>query len=204
MLSVVETLATSYQSVLRPATLADCPRLAELIEIAGEGIASHLWSLAAGPGQRPIDVGIERAARPDACFSYNNAVVAEENGAVIAMLLAYRLNEEEVDLQTLPDLLRPLVELEQLVPETFYINALAALPGYRNRGYGSMLLDAANAMALAAGCGELSVEVFSQNRAARRLYERHGYKVIAQRPIVAHPCYPYDEDIVLMTRPVIY
>jgi ribosomal protein S18 acetylase RimI-like enzyme len=204
MQSFVEAITELYQPVLRPATLADCPRLAELIEIAGEGIPTYIWSQAAAPGQRPLDIGIERAARPDANFSYNNTVVAEDNGAVIAMVLAYRLAAEEADLDALPALLRPLVELEMQVPDTFYINALAALPEYRDRSFGSMLLDAANTMALAAGCGELSVEVFSQNRAALRLYQRHGYRIVDRRPIVAHPCYPYDEEVVLMTRPVIF
>jgi ribosomal protein S18 acetylase RimI-like enzyme len=120
------------------------------------------------------------------------------------MVLAYRLAAEEADLDALPALLRPLVELEMQVPDTFYINALAAIPGYRDRSFGSMLLDAANTMALAAGCGELSVEVFSQNHGALRLYQRHGYRIVDRRPIVAHPCYPYDEEVVLMTRPVIF
>jgi ribosomal protein S18 acetylase RimI-like enzyme len=190
---------------LRRATREDCRRVAELMELAGEGIPTYLWSLSAKDEQRPIDVGAERAAREDGNFSYRNAAVAEENGEVAALLLAYRLPEAEeiVDLDGLPELLRPLVEMELLVPGTFYVNALATLPEHRGRGLGSRLLDAANALAAEAGCDELSLEVFEQNEGAVRLYERHGYRIVARRPVVPHPCYPYDGDAVLMTRSVV-
>jgi ribosomal protein S18 acetylase RimI-like enzyme len=175
------------------------------MEIAGEGIPTYLWSLSAKEGQQPLDVGAERAIREDKNFSYRNAVVAEQNGEVVAMVLAYRLPEAEeaVNLVELPELLRPLVELELLVPRSFYINALATLPAYRGQGLGSKLLEPANRLALEASCDELSLGVFEQNDGAVRLYERHGYRIAARRPVVPHPCYPYDGDAVLMTRKVV-
>jgi ribosomal protein S18 acetylase RimI-like enzyme len=175
------------------------------MDIAGEGIPAYLWSLSAKEGQPPIDVGTERATREGTNFSYRNAVVAEQDGEVVGMVLAYRLPEAEetANLDELPELLRPLVELELLVPRTFYINALATLPEYRGQGLGSELLEVANRLALESGCDELSLEVFEQNEGAVRLYERHGYRISARRPVVPHPCYPYDGDVVLMTRKVV-
>ena len=194
-----------FEPPLRRATREDCRQIAELMEITGEGIPTYLWSLSAKEGQQPLDVGTERAAHEDANFSYRNAVIAEHNGEVVAMVLAYRLPEaeEHANFAELPELLRPLVELELLVPRSFYINALATLPGYRGRGLGSELLEVANRLALEVGCDELSLEVFEQNAGAVRLYERHGYRIVARRPVVPHPCYPYDGDVVLMTRKVV-
>jgi ribosomal protein S18 acetylase RimI-like enzyme len=191
------------RSPLRRATRKDARALAELIEYAGDGIPGYLWSQSAKEGQPPIEVGIERVLREEANFSYRNAVVAEVDGRVAAMMLAYRLPEQsEVNLEELPDLLRPLEELEQKVPGTFYVNALAAYPEYRGLGLGTKLLEAAHALASEAGCEELSLEVFDQNEDAVRLYERHGYREIARLPAAPHPIYQYEGHILLMTRSV--
>ena len=191
------------QPPLRLATRKDARVLAELTDYAGHGIPGYLWSQSADEGLPPIEVGIERVLREKANFSYRNAVVAEVDGRVAAALLAYRLPEHsDVNLDELPDLLRPLEELEQKVPGTFYINILAAYPEYRGQGLGTSLLEAAPTLASEAGCNELSLEVFEQNEGAVRLYECHGYREIARLPAVTHPIYPYDGDIVLMTRSV--
>jgi ribosomal protein S18 acetylase RimI-like enzyme len=194
-----------FRPPLRRADREDSRLVAELMNIAGHGLPAYMWSLSVEDGQAPIDVGTARAARDDGNFSYRNAVVAEEDGKVVALLLAYRLPEagEHVDLEEVPEVLRPLVELELLAPGTFYVNGLATLPGYEGRGLGSRLLDAANALAAEAGCDELSIQVFEQNEGAVRLYERFGYRTVARRPAVPHPSYPYEGDVLLMTRKVV-
>ena len=191
---------------LRRATSEDGRRIAELMDIAGHGLPAYVWSLSAEDGQEPIEVGTWRAAREDGNFSYRNAVVAEEDGEVVAMLLAYRLPEagDGVSPDEVLEVVRPLVELELLAPGTFYVNVLATLPAHRGRGLGSRLLEAANALAAEAGCDELSIEVFEQNEGALRLYERHGYRIFARRRAVPHPSYPYDADVLLLTREVIH
>jgi ribosomal protein S18 acetylase RimI-like enzyme len=192
------------QPPLRRARREDSLRVAELMDIAGHGLPAYAWSLSAREGQEPIDAGTERAAREDGNFSYRNAVVAEEDGEVVAMVLVYRLPDvgEDGGLDEVPEVLRPLLELELLAPGTFYVNGLATLPGYRGRGLASRLLEAARALAAEAGCDELSIQVFEQNEGALRLYERHGYRIVARRRAVPHPSYPYDGDVLLLTRKV--
>ena len=186
---------------LRRATRQDARAIAELSDLAGHGIPGYLWSQSAKEGQPSIEVGIERVLREDANFSYRNAVVAEVDGRVAALMLAYPLPEHsDVNLDEVPDLVRPLEELEQRVPGTFYINIIATYPEYRGMGLGTKLLEAAPALASGAGCSELSLQVFEQNEGALRLYERHGYREIARLPAVPHPSYPYEGYIVLMTR----
>ena len=190
----------------RDARRDDARALAQLIEIAGEGIPTFLWSQQARDGQTPLDVGTERAAREDANFSYRNAVVAHLDGRIAGMLLAYRLPppsaKERAELPQIPALLRPLVELEYQVPETFYVNALAVFAAYRGAGIGASLLTIAQARARASGCDRLSVQVFAENEGARRLYQRCGYSVVDRRPIIAHACYPYSTEVLLLTRPL--
>jgi len=194
---------TGLQPPLRWATKRDARAIAELSDHAGHGIPGYLWSRSAEGGQPRIEIGIERVLREDANFSYLNAVVAEVDGGVAALMLAYPLPEHsDVNLDEVPDLVRPLEKLEQRVPGTFYINILATYPQYRGMGLGTKLLKAAHALASGAGCSELSLQVFEQNEDAVRLYERRGYREIARLPAVPHQSYPYEGYVVLMTRSV--
>lgn len=194
--------ARSVAAGLRPARRTDCRRLAQLAAIAGEGIPEYLWSQMAQGHERPIEVGARRVASEEGDYSYRNATVAERGGQVVAMVLAYTLPAETdaTPLDDYPALVRPMVELERIVPGSYYINMLATLPGFRGRGLGSLLLEAVGARALAAACRMLSVGVFEQNTGALRLYQRHGFRETARRAAVPHPCRPYDGDVLMLTR----
>lgn len=189
----------------RWAAKSDGRAMAELIAIAGEGIPTFLWSQMAKEGQTPLDVGELRAMREEGGYSYKNAVLADIDGPV-AMLLAYPLpeptNQDRAEAAELPPLLRPLAELEHEAPGSFYVNALAVRESQRGRGLGSALLDFAEDLARAKGCPQVSIQVFSQNEGAKRLYLRKGYRIADERPIVAHPCYPYDDRALLLLKDV--
>lgn len=191
-------------NAIRPASPTDASLMARLIEIAGAGIPSYLWSTMAEPGETPHQVGTRRASRDQGCFSYTNALMATADGEAVGMMLGYPLNPptaaDLAALDDLPPLFRPFIELEYEVPGSFYINALAVLLGWRDRGLGSLLLDASATRARKLGCRMLSVQAFSQNPGAVRLYQRHGFTVIDERPVVAHPCYPYDDRTLLLIR----
>ncbi|MDN5924160.1 MAG: GNAT family N-acetyltransferase [Xanthomonadales bacterium] len=60
--------------------------------------------------------------------------------------------------------------------------SLAVAAAARGRGVGSALLDANEDAARHRDCRCLRLEVRIDNRAARALYERHGYVVFGQRP----------------------
>lgn len=187
---------------LRPARKEDARALAQLIDIAGEGFAMYLWSQSAQGGESPLDVGMRRAQREEGGFSYRNATVAETGGKVAAILLGYRLDDpyDTGDLAALPEMVRPLVELESLAPGTWYVNALAAFLEYRNRGLGTRLLTEADGIARAAGAPALSIIVASENAGAFRLYERHGYVERARRTLVPFPGLGHGGDWVLLVR----
>jgi hypothetical protein len=63
-------------------------------------------------------------------------------------------------------------------------------------------MDQVDRLAAEANCLKSSIEVFDQNEAAIRHYQRLGYSMIDWRQVIPHPCHPYDGDIVLRTRPV--
>lgn len=183
---------------LRYATRADAGRLAELINIAGEGLPAWMWS-SAGNGNA-LDVGEQRAARDAGDFSWTNCVVAERDGEVVAMLLAFPIEEQDVTLAELPAVIRPLVKLEMESTGTFYINGLATLPEFRGHGLGKQLLDVASLLAQVHDCDELSVQVFASNSGARKLYEREGFREVAREPMPVVDGLPPFEASVLLLR----
>lgn len=194
-------------STVRAATRDDAPFLARMIDIAGDGIPTWLWAQSAEPGEEPLDVGTARACREAGGFSYRNALVAERGGVPTGMMLGYRIeaptDADRAEVATLPAPVRPFVELEHEAPGTFYINALAVCAAARGEGIGTRLLQAAEGQARSAGIGTMSIQVFSQNLDAVRLYTRLGYRTVTSRPVLDHPCPPfYDEDVLLMTKPL--
>ncbi|MCB9948653.1 MAG: GNAT family N-acetyltransferase [Rhodospirillaceae bacterium] len=191
-------------TVLRPARKSDAAALAHLIDIAGEGLPSHLWADAAAAGETPFDVGARRAEREEGGFSYRRAHVAEVDGTVAAMLLGYRQPDpyDAGDLASLPAVIRPLVELEALAPGSWYVNALAVLPAFHGRGLGSSLLALAEDLARSSAAPRLSIIVAGENDGAMALYRRTGYAVAGRRPLIGFPGCPYAGDWVLMTKAV--
>lgn len=189
---------------IRKASRADCTAIAELALIAGEGIPAYFWEQSRTEGQTLLEAGALNAASDTENFSWRNTHLALIDAEVAGMLLAYRLPATDPGeaLEGYPAFIRPLIELEWCVPESFYINMLAAYPAFRNRSVGTRLMEQVDSLARAAGCTLSSLEVFDENTGALRLYERLGYEVIEGRPVIPHACHPYRGEILLLTRAV--
>ncbi len=170
----------------RQATPGDANAMAELVNMAGEGLPLYLWSEIAEAGEDPWEVGRRRAAREEGSFSYKNTIVLEADGHVVASLVGYPLSDEPepIDTEKMPAMFVPLQELENLAPGTWYVNVLATYPEHRGKGYGAKLLEVADGIAAEAGLRGLSIIVSDGNAGARRLYARSGYQEIASRPMV--------------------
>jgi len=177
----------SSKPSIRPATLQDAPALAELVNMAGEGLPLYLWAKMAQEGEDPWAVGRARARREEGSFSYRNASIIELDGAVAASLIGYPLADEPeaIDEANMPAMFVPLQQLENLAPGTWYVNVLASYPRFRKMGFGTGLLKHAETLAAMASAKRgMSVIVADNNVAARRLYERMGYRQAADRPMV--------------------
>jgi ribosomal protein S18 acetylase RimI-like enzyme len=198
----MERVPDSLPARIRRAALPDARDLAELIEIAGEGIPTYLWSQMAEPGETPLDVGERRVRREEGGFSYHHAMVAELEGEVVGAILAYRLpdvsDQDRGAIAGLPEFLRPFVELEFAVPGSFYINALAVRAPFRSRGIGSRLLRKAEGQAIEAGCHRMSVQYFGRNPRAGSLYRRHGFRQVGERALAPHAARPYEDRSILL------
>lgn len=187
---------------IRQATINDCRSIAELALIAGDGIPAWFWELSRENGQQLLDVGIQNLKSETENFSYRNVHVAEMDNSVAGMILAYRLPEKENadKIEDFPEFIRPVIELEQCVPGSFYINMLATYPKYRNISVGTSLMKIVDDLAEQASSDFISVQVFEQNARAVRLYKRLGYEIVETRPVVEHESHPYNTNVLLLIR----
>lgn len=169
---------------IRDATPRDAATLAEIVNIAAEGLSLAMWTEMAGPGGDPWEVGRSRARRDTGGFSWTNARICERHGENAGALVGYRIgapsDPDAVDVT--PAVFRPLIHLEGLVAGTFYINVLATFPAHRRAGIARALIEDAAARADGA---DLSLIVASGNARARAVYDTLGFSEIASAPASA-------------------
>jgi GNAT superfamily N-acetyltransferase len=205
-------MADSSAITYRPARPEDALRLAELFTEATEGVCLYSWSQR-DPKRPPLETGAARLAGEDSDYSYRNAVVAETDGSVVAMMLAFPIGDppspgeepqpRSADPEEAAELPAVLVPYTLELPGSYYLCGMAVAAAYRGQGIARHLLARAKAQARERGYGKLSLLVFEANRHARAIYERDGFALLARRPIVPHPLLAFDGgDILLMAREV--
>ncbi|MFI5893614.1 GNAT family N-acetyltransferase [Actinoplanes sp. NPDC051513] len=72
-------------------------------------------------------------------------------------------------------------------PDMAWLSEIEVADGLRGRGYGSQMINAAEADLVARGVRRVGLHVFGNNIGARRLYQRLGYRIMSQvraRPVV--------------------
>ncbi len=187
---------------LLPALPGDALELAQLIDMAGEGLPRWYWSMTGDSGADPLETGAASIRQETGSFSYRKALVAVLDERPIGLMLGYLVAvsppQDQDAIAALPPPLRPLAELMRLSIGTFYVSALALRPEQRGRGIGARLMEAAEARAAREAAARTSIQVYAQNLGAMRFYRRAGYQVVAARPIPQHPCHPYYEGEVLL------
>jgi ribosomal protein S18 acetylase RimI-like enzyme len=183
---------------IRPAEPEDAEDLARLINLASEGMSLYLWQQSAPEGQDPWEYGRERACDPAVGFNWRNSVVATLDGVVAGSVVFYALPEEPQPIAAdVPEMFIPILELENLAPNTVYINVLAVYPEYRGRGIGRALMEHVEAEASGR---DLSLIVENANDVARSLYHSFGFVTEASRPIVDGGWVPSGDAYCLMVR----
>lgn len=205
------------QSLLRAATVNDCPKIAQLFNIASDGVANYVWSTlqADYAGLSLIEIGTKRYAQEQTDFSYQNCTVVECNGEVIGMMVSFPLKASGAESEgnyeianhsesssSEPDVLAPYYRLKLKASKTWYIGGIALFSEFRGQGIGTQLLDIARIQARKQGFQKLSLLAFEQNQRAVKLYERNGFKAIERTPVVPDELIHYTGSVLLMLAPV--
>lgn len=172
-------------TTIRNAAATDAAHLVRFINMAADDLPLHFWRKSVGPDGDPIAYGQERAARDSGNFSYRNAWLALQDGAVAACLLGYPADDTPAPISPdTPPVFVPLLELEALAPRTWYLNVLATYDTFRGTGCGSALLAHAETVARANNLSAISLIAADTHTEALRLYRAKGYREIARRAVV--------------------
>lgn len=207
---------TQVKTILREATVEDCPTAARLMQIAADGVCDYIWSLQQSelPALTPLEIGARHYAEGEGNFSYRHCTIASnrnEQGKeqVQGMIMAFAIppaNQSATSPKDKPELPPSAMEIlapyamEQ--PNSWYICALAVFPEYQGRGIGTQLLSLAATQARSRGLPLLSLLCFEQNIGALSLYQRQGFQVIDRAAVVPHPLIHHTGDVLLMTKHV--
>ena len=196
---------------IRPATHADAIHMTCFVDMASEGLALILWEALREPHQTLIEFGRSRAMREEGAFSYRNAHIAEVDSAVAGGLVGYRIEPghdvsvrmpDPAEAAKIPAFLRPVIELEQLAGDHWYVNILATYPEMRGKGVGAALLAKADALGRHAAAVGTALIVDADNAPALRVYASAGYAEKARRPLVPFPMRPNGGDWLLLAKPL--
>lgn len=184
--------------IFRPARKDECRTIAELYAISSDGVAQYMWSTLAEPGEDLLDVGARRYAREGTPFSYENCTMAEVDGAVVGMLVAFPMRVDPDAEPSGDAVMAPYEKLEE--DDSYYVCGIAFFDAHRGQGYGRKLMALAEEQARARGLPKLSLIVFEQNEGAARLYRRLGYREVMRAAIVPHPLIHFTGDAMLMVK----
>jgi ribosomal protein S18 acetylase RimI-like enzyme len=178
---------------IRMATPGDTNRIAELL---GGDPGAEAIGLAGSPEKAiAFETGIVRL--PNSQQGWRHTVVAERDGKVVGIMQAGGDREDVkitpaivyLALHTFGPLgiirLLPRLRAKRRVetrrpPGAYHIAEIDVDPAHRNGGIGGALLDHAEAEARAAGYDQMSLSTNTANP-ARRLYERHGFRIAETR-----------------------
>lgn len=114
-------------------------------------------------------------------LSYENTLVAEHEGEVAGIVIAYPGYEaEKLD----ANLSAYIVSCTGIAPEidaetagdVYYIDTLSVAPAYGGKGIGTRLLEAASTRGEKLGCRSVTLNADQSNAGAQRLYRRIGFE----------------------------
>ena len=86
--------------------------------------------------------------------------------------------------------------LRRISPDAAEVKRMRVKPSLQRRGYGQTLLDALHDRAAGLGYSTLHLDTTVQQRAARRLYLKNGYREAGRGSVGPFECVFYERDTV--------
>lgn len=194
---------------VRTGRAEDSAILAKLSMMAGHGFVDVLYS-GLFPGRPLEDVVVERRSLNPASFGYfgNWRVAVNEADQAIGGIndfLPDDFAEFELDPIVPEDrraIIAPFGKLDAHIENTLHINMLAVLPEFRHHGIARGLLQTAVDRSRRAGLPALSLLTFEQDDRLVRYYESLGFRIMGRCPMIPHPLFQCDGNLVAMVMPV--
>jgi len=186
----------------RPGEKKDCAKLAELINIASDGVVEYLFHDLV-PGMTPVQVVAHNLENDNYPHSYRSAVVAAEETDVIGMALSYPSSYHKIT-----DEMRsffPVDRLEHLshfysscIENSWFLDALCVIESHRRGGIGKKLISLTKEKAVENGYNALRLIVFADNALAIPVYERTGFEVVHKVELKGNEFIKHNDGCLLM------
>lgn len=188
--------------IYRNARPEDCPKIAELIDLASGGIIEFLYH-DLFPGLQPVEVlsrGLEMGRYP---YNYTTTIVAEVNGEVAGISQSYpsryHLITEKIRESFPSDRVAHLEDFfEARVDNSWFLESLGVFPAWQGQGIGSRLLEMTMEKATEEGYPSICLLVFADNQAAIRLYRRKGFEEDRKVRVHRNELIPHTGGCILM------
>jgi GNAT superfamily N-acetyltransferase len=166
----------------RPGEKRDCTKLAELINIASGGVVEYLFHDLI-PGMTPTQVVAHNLENVDSPYSYQSAIVAEEENEVIGISLSFPSSYHKIT-NTMRTYF-PSDRLEHLrhfyasrVGNSWLLDALCVIETHRRKGIGEKLISLTKEKAVQNGRKALSLIAFADNALAIPFYKHTGFEIV--------------------------
>jgi ribosomal protein S18 acetylase RimI-like enzyme len=160
----------------------DCSKLAELINIASDGVVEYLFHDLI-PRMTPVQVIAHNLENENYPHSYKSAIVATDKNDTVGMALSYPSSYHKITGEMRSFF--PAERLEHLtafyssrVENTWFLDALCVIESHRRRGIGEKLISLTKERAIENGYNALSLIVFADNKLAIPVYEHTGFEVV--------------------------
>ena len=192
------TQAVTY----RPGRKPDCRRIAELDNIASGGAVEFLFHDLI-PGMTSVDIVASQLEKDRYPYTFRSVIVAECGSRIVGMAFSFPAQYHDMT-----DQMRNYFPADRLdhfmrffttrVEGSYFLDALCIDERFRRQGIGGKLIDLTAARARQEGFSSLSLMVFADNTAARRLYRKKGFSVVKPVELKPHRLIPHQGGCLLM------
>jgi ribosomal protein S18 acetylase RimI-like enzyme len=166
----------------RPGEKKDCTKLAELINIASDGVVEYLCRDLIS-GMTSVQIVAHSLENDNSPHSYKSAIVAVDNNVIVGMALSYpsvyhKITDEMKSFFSADRLEHLSHFYSARVENSWYLDDLCVIESYRRNGIGGKLISLTKEKAIDNGYPALSLIVFADNALAIPVYKRTGFKVV--------------------------
>ena len=185
-----------------PAGKEDCATLAELIDMASDGVVEYLFRDLV-PGMQPVQLIAHNLENIDSPHSYKSAIVARDGKEVVGMALSY-----SSDFHHISDEMRNFFPADRLahlsdfyaarVENSWYLDTLSVFGGHRRQGIGEKLISLTKKKAIENGYNALSLIVFADNELALPVYKRTGFEIVRKVKLGPNECIHHNDGSLLL------
>jgi ribosomal protein S18 acetylase RimI-like enzyme len=184
---------------LKAAQPEDASQIAPLVIEAGNGFYEFLFE-GFGPESALVQIIEQMVSADKGPYGYQHYQIAERNGRFAGFVNAFPAKSvQDQDRGPIPkerwNHIAPMNEVMDL--ESFFLNSIGVSVDERRRGVGQALLKSVLVRAKQLGFKSVTLLVWEENHSARRLYERHGFKVVRTVTLAPHPKLPETQGLLM-------